>query len=553
MRMLEEGFVPGIEYYRYIQPEVYNRLVEGYASDEFWNVLSRTSDINQAIEISKVLPELVERIPEIADLLEKKPFVDWYAEVADYVSELVNRADTLKSVADQLVGVVVERFFALVGDLVGVHDNLMWYGDAASVSAAYSLFDRQREIVEVVSDLHGIRGYISELTSDLYPIRDSLKRISASEADLSTLVGDKDNLHWVARADVKGVLESFVTGGVLPTIKENAYFDKNMNVLGTLSLGKPLGLSTVDPLKALADISPDLVELNDLHGIRGDLGTLNTDLYPIRGSLKSLAGIEPDITTLVGDKANLHWIAREDVTGVLEDLVSSGILPTIKENASFDKNMNVLGTLSLGKPLGLSTVDPLKALADISPDLVSLNANLYPIMGNLKALNTYLYDVRGELKTLNADLYGIRGNLKTLNTYLYGIRGNLKDFVSKGLLPEIKEPAKFLKDVNILGKLNLLKGIADGLKDKVPAMRFIQQGYDFKVGVTRVHWTRSDLGSGMTGFKNWVDRINFILDEIKAGHYPVAYALGLPFHLAAGLPFLSQMADLMKKFMEAWS
>jgi len=497
---------PGIEYYRYIQPKVYSRLVEGYASDEFWNVLSRTSDINKAIEISRVLPELADRIPEIADLLEKKPFVDWYAEVADYVSELVKRTRTLSSVADQLVGVVVERFFSMVGDLVGVHDNLMWYGDTRTVSAAYDLFGERTRIIEVTTALHVIRDKLVELNADLFDIRDSLKRISANESALTTLVGDKTNLHWVAGADVKSVLESFVTGGVLPTIKENAYFDKNVNVLGTLTLGKPIGLPVGDPLKPLSDISPDLVELNkDLHGIRSELKTLNTDLYSIRGSLKSLSGMETDITTLVGDKTNLHWVARKDVTLVLEDLVSRGILPTIKGDASFEEDVGILGMLSLGKPLVLSTTDPLKPLADISTNLVSLNADLYGIRGNLKDLNTYFYDIRSELKTLNTDLYGIRGNLK--------------DFVSKGILPEIKEPAKFLKDMDILGKLNLLERVKSRIDARFNALDFTVS-YDFTDKIfypgpfdAPTHFWFNNRFVGLTGLRDWADWIKKYMTE----------------------------------------
>ena len=393
------------EYYRYLEPEIYSRLVEGYASDEMWNVLSRTSDISQAIEIAKVLPELVERLPDLADVLEKKPFIDWYVEVSDLVSDLVNRADTLKSVADQLVGVVVERFFNLVGDLVGVHDNLMWYADTETVTAAYSLFERYGDILDVTADLHDIRADLVELDRDLYELREPLKRLGEREeeitgttdfimsttpggrsrwdilqtylsdswfTDIDSLLGEKGDIdrlvdrtsEILGLVDIKSDLDDLsgrrddILGLVdekpdLDDLSERAAYIRGfIDGMRSVAEREGIGFSTVvDRMRWYADGGVqyslwDVLEKKSgydlLYGIREELSAIEEDLYGIRGTLVSLSNMEPDISTLVGDKDNLHWLASSDVVGVIDNLLS-GILPTIQEDALFNKNVHILG------------------------------------------------------------------------------------------------------------------------------------------------------------------------------------------------------------------
>ena len=104
-----------------------------------------------------------------------------------------------------------------------------------------------------------------------------------------------------------------------------------------------------------------------------------------------------------------------------------------------------------------------------------------------------------------------------------------------------------------MGKLNLLKSIADELVATIPEMEFIQPGYDFWVGTVHAHYEETNLGSGLEGFRNWIDRLRFIVGEIRAGRTPVAYMLGLPAHLVAGFPFFEKVGDFLEKLIEIWS
>ena len=119
--------------------------------------------------------------------------------------------------------------------------------------------------------------------------------------------------------------------------------------------------------------------------------------------------------------------------------------------------------------------------------------------------------------SLNAYLYAIRGNLKTLDTDLYDIRGNLKDLISKGILPEIKDPATFLEDVEILGKLNLLEKVKDRIDSRFDALDFTVN-YEFKDRIFYPELTKTWFGFhhrfiGLKGLREWAFWIKNYMDE----------------------------------------
>jgi len=256
-------------YWKYFTPTVYDRLVGYYASDQVY------AAVQNALAIVEAVPAVVAALPDIAALVAQKPTLDWYVDVSSWVSELVTRADTLTSTADQLVGVIVAGFFDKVADLVGGHVNLTWYAKPEVVAPAVNIFSRATDIVSLIDFLFpgspqptpfemlkdyvstdwydafkGLKGVDGDLLGGLkgiYDIRDKLTGLgdrydplklfsdglgaqaSLEGIDLSTIMG---RLRGYASKDWYNILGN-VPKGYLPSLIKNALveFEGRINLL----------------------------------------------------------------------------------------------------------------------------------------------------------------------------------------------------------------------------------------------------------------------------------------------------------------------------------
>ena len=194
--------------------------MEGYASDRFWSVLSQVDGLNNAIKLAGVVP----RIADISEVLAYLPNIRWYSrsDVSEPVDRLITSEPTLKGMADQMKDIITVGWFNLVNDLVGGHDNLVWYADPDVVTGANTLIQRYREL-EDIADI---------------------------KEELSVLADNKDTLDWYARSDVSSILSN-LTQGKLPEIEKPAKFKADMDVLGKLNQLKPSADFMKDRLNTL--------------------------------------------------------------------------------------------------------------------------------------------------------------------------------------------------------------------------------------------------------------------------------------------------------------
>jgi hypothetical protein len=237
-------------YWGYLNPTVRDRLVNYYATDQVFQ------DVQTTINIAKALPDFAQRIEEIRALLAYKPSIEWYAGVTDEVYSLVQREPSLKDMADSMTGQIISDYFKKVTDLVGGHDNLVWYAKPETVSPVYDLVKRGTDIKTtvdfMVSTTPGGRSRWSMLQTylgdDWYPkVSDVLGRRdqivafldgmkSAADAEGVSFGTVVDRMKWYAGGPVVDSIGNIVSKGILPTIKEKATFMKDMDILGRLNL-----------------------------------------------------------------------------------------------------------------------------------------------------------------------------------------------------------------------------------------------------------------------------------------------------------------------------
>lgn len=264
-------------YWGYLNPTVRDRLVNYYATDRVFQ------DVQTTIAIAKALPDLAKRIEDIYALLAYKPTIEWYADITDEVYSLVQREPSLKDMADAIAGQIISEYFKKVTNLVGGHDNLVWYAKPETVSPVYELVKRSTDI---------------ETTVDFI--------VSTTPAGES---------RW----------------DMLQTYLGDDWYPKVSDILGRKDQIMNLTGHTYKELIDLAGKHPDLVGL--------------VEEKPFLDGMKSVAGAEGVSFGTVTDR--MEWYANGAVVDSIGNLISKGILPTIKEKATFNKDLDILGRLNL--------------------------------------------------------------------------------------------------------------------------------------------------------------------------------------------------------------
>lgn len=226
-------------YWGYLNPTVRDRLVNYYATDRVFQ------DVQTTINIAKALPDLAKRIEDIYALLAYKPTIEWYADITDEVYSLVKREPSLRDVADAIAGQIVSEYFKKVTNLVGGHDNLVWYAKPETVSPIYELVTsgivgRKEQIMTLTGhtykeliDLAGKHPDIVGLVEEK-PFLDGMKSVADKEGVSFGTVTDR--MKWYANGAVVDSIGNLISKGILPTIKEKAKFDKDVDILGRLNL-----------------------------------------------------------------------------------------------------------------------------------------------------------------------------------------------------------------------------------------------------------------------------------------------------------------------------
>lgn len=211
-----------VEFWGYLNPVVRDRLVNYYAADAVY------SDVQNTIAVAKALPDFAKRIEDIAALLDYKESIEWYDQVSPEVYSLVQREPTIRNMADQMAGKIITDYFGKVSNLVSAHDNLVWLAAPERISAINPLATRSDSIRE-------INDFIRSSTPGASPPR-------VRWSMLQTLLGDDwfTKTEWYNNDGVVGSLGGLVSSGVLPRIKENAIFEKNIEALGPFNQTKAI-------------------------------------------------------------------------------------------------------------------------------------------------------------------------------------------------------------------------------------------------------------------------------------------------------------------------
>lgn len=210
----------------YLQPTVRDRLVNYYASDDVFN----------RVQATLAIPDLAAKITVVDQLSAYSKSIQWYDSVSASIYEIVQRTAPITNIADNLGGVtgelkdvaaslagqVISQFFSKVGDLVGIHDNLQWIGQAANITAASNLYQRAGYIASIVDFIEGnttagtnrwvmLQNYLSDawypglqalqgLKDDIGNVIGAVRGVSASEGITTRSVSDR--LKWYLTGSV---------------------------------------------------------------------------------------------------------------------------------------------------------------------------------------------------------------------------------------------------------------------------------------------------------------------------------------------------------------
>jgi len=527
---------------RYLDPTVQSRLIDYYASDDVFSSIQRT------LEIAETLPELAKFAPDVRELLEiKNP-------LKSITDELMTvDPETGKTHFDHLKESLSGAFFTKIADLVGAHSNLMWYANPDVVSAAYPIFQRSDSLQEINDFVKGKTPGGSSRWDMLqvYLSDDWFSEIkSIIDIDGSLLLWLKDRVTYlddlVSRHDNIMTLTGDTFDELVDLASRHSNIASLFDALSSRANTEGVSFSTIsDRLSWLASS----IAVSGLSHYVTNKDTYQ-EILDMKRDLDDIVAKKSRIITLTSDSGGHTFTELVDLAGKHSDIVG-----LVDEKASIDVLVNRVDYIK-------GFIDGLKGVAD--SERISYSTVVDRMTWYAKySVQDELYDLT-QIKSGIDELYAIRDKLKGLadNKSILDwysrddVSSIIGDLVSNGKLPTIEAKAVFNKDVDIKGKLNKLSTIRDWIRSNIDPLHFTMGAFDLGWLFGRTvhpHWdTDEDWGYGLTGFRNWLNHMKWLIGEIRAKRYPASYICQFPIHFAAGLPFLEKIADFIDKLKSAW-
>lgn len=297
-------------YRKYLNSAVADKLINYYASEDTF------AKIQNAVAVVEFLPNIVSVLPSID-----------FGTVKKLIDNLVTVDPATNTTRLQNLGGLVDgAFYLKIADIVGNHDNLLWYSNVNVITTAKNLFDKATDILDIANFIKGttsggssrwtmlqnylddsLYGNISHLVGEIGGIDSWITWLSSRSANLQYFVDYLQNIP--ASASVTGHQMTRITtdldlwdGSARRKLLVGDIDSAGLFNGSQLSLG---GLS-IDGLASALKTSADAVSMawSDMANGLGYLGQVKSK---IKDHLDFSSTVSSDLSSKLGSKLTIAW------------------------------------------------------------------------------------------------------------------------------------------------------------------------------------------------------------------------------------------------------